>query len=117
MATPTLTPVATTRTAGINLGTAPVPATLAGDSWVNTGKELYFVKNGSGAPITITQVLAVGAVVDGIPVTSRTMVIAAGASFILGPFPTGAYNDTNGFCNITYTSVTTITVLVFYQGP
>jgi hypothetical protein len=116
MANPTLTPVATNRTAGINLGTAPVPANVAGDSWVNTGKELFFIKNGGGSPVTITEVLAASAGVDGIAPVSRQIVVAAGASIIVGPFATGAYNDTNGFMNITYSGVTSVSVLAFYPG-
>jgi hypothetical protein len=117
MATPTLTPVATNRTAGINLGTAPVAANVAGDSWLNTGKELFFIKNGGGSPITLTEVLAGTALIDGITVPSRTLSVGAGVSLILGPFATGPYNDVNGFMNMTYSAITSVTVLAFYNGP
>lgn len=116
MATPTLTPVVTNRTAGINLGSAPVAANVAGDSWLNTGKEMFFIKNGSGGSINLTEVLPATAVIDGIAPTPRVIAIAAGASLILGPFPQGTYNDVNGFMNFTYSAVTTVTVLAFYLG-
>jgi hypothetical protein len=116
MANPTLTPVVTNRTAGINLGTAPVAANAGGDSWLNTGREMFYIKNGGGGSINLTEVLPATAAIDGIAPTPRVIAVAAAASYILGPFPPGTYNDVNGFMNFTYSGVTTVTVLAFYLG-
>jgi hypothetical protein len=104
MAILTVTPV--TR-AGIDI--AGAAADVAGDSFPNTGHEYLVVKNGSGAPITVT--LDIKQTVDGQAVTDPTVTIAAGASKIIGPFPTGIYNDTNGRAGVTYSAVTTVNVI------
>ena len=119
MATPTLTPVATNRTTGVggtDLSAAAVAANVAGDTWANTGREMVYIENGSGSPITLTMVLAATATIDGIATTSRTLSLVAAKRYVLGPFPPGAYNDVNGFMNLTYSGVTSLKVLVFYLG-
>jgi hypothetical protein len=116
MANPTLTPVVTNRATGINLATAPQAANVAGDSWLNTGREMLYIKNGSGGSINLTEVLPATAVIDGIAPTPRVIAVGAAGVFILGPFPPGTYNDVNGFMNVTYSAITSVTVLVFYLG-
>jgi hypothetical protein len=105
MPSPTLTPITPTR-AGVVF--ALVAATSGGDSFLNTGVEVLQVTNGSGSSITLT--FPIAATVDGQAVASKTVAVAAGATKIIGPFPTSAYNDVNGFCNVTYSGVTTLTV-------
>jgi hypothetical protein len=113
----TLTPVATSRaTGGINLGSAAVAATAGGDSWANTGKEMLYIKNGGVSSVTLTMTFAPTAKIDGVAPSSPTATIATGESHILGPFPTGTYNDANGLMQLTYSGVTSVTVLPFYTG-
>lgn len=89
---------------------AGVAAGAGGDSFANTGKEFLEVKNGSGASITVT--LDVQATLEGMAVTDPTVAVAAGATKIIGPFPTHLFNDANGRANVTYSAVTTVTVKV-----
>ena len=106
-----LTVSTTDRTIANPFSTKLVAAAGGGDSFPNTGAELAVMKNGSGAPITLTCVIQ--ATVDGEPVTNRTLTLAAGETYIFGPFPTTTYNDANGRMNFTYSGVTSLTVGVF----
>ena len=94
--------------AGVDV--AGAAADVAGDRWVNTGKEYVVIKNGGGGAITVT--LDVKATVDDAVVTDPTVSIGAGVTKIIGPFPTGIYNDDEDEMNITYSGVTTVTVKV-----
>lgn len=88
-----------------------VAAAGGGDTFVNNGREYFHVKNGSGAPITVTFVTPV--TVDGGAVANLDAVIPAGASHLIGPFPPQNYNDTGavgGILSVTYSGVTTLTV-------
>jgi hypothetical protein len=114
----TLTPVATNRTPGINLATAAQAASSGGDNFANTGKELFYITNGGISAMTVTELLSPLAMIDGLPPqASRVLTINAGVSLILGPYPTGPYNDANGFMNFTYSAVSSVKILVFYNGP
>jgi hypothetical protein len=105
----TLSPTAISRT-GIALSTAAA-ADVAGDKWLNDGSQFLYVKNGDSGSHTVTLVFGPGAVVDGVTPTSHAVAVAAGATKLIGPFPTTIYNDVNGFMNVTYDAVTVVTVL------
>lgn len=101
---------------GVDL--AGVAAAGGGDSFTNSGQEVFVVKNGGGAPITVTVVTP--ATVDGLAVTDLTASVAAGATRMIGPFPPGIYNDTGaagGIVSVTYSGVTTVTVAVVKVAP
>lgn len=86
-------------------------ADVAGDSFANTGVEYLVVENASAGPVTAT--FAVQAQIDGLPVSAgKQVVVPAGATFIIGPFPKQFYNDGNGRVNVTYSAVTTVSVKV-----
>jgi hypothetical protein len=102
-----LTATAITR-AGVD--TAGVAADVAGDTFANNGREYAIVKNGSASPITVT--LDAQVQVDGQAVVDRTVTINAGIEKIIGPFPTGIYNDANGQAKITYSAVTSVTTKI-----
>ena len=89
-----------------------VAANAGGDTFANTGKEVLFIKNASGSPITVSFAFGVSAdaMVDGISPPARTCVVAAGAQTLAGPFPPNKYNDVNGNVAVTYSGVTTLTV-------
>lgn len=89
----------------------PVAAAGGGDSFPNTGKEIFFVKNGGGSSITVTIPLV--ATIDGVAAASRTVTVTASATRLIGPFPIGTYNDVNSRVPITYSGVTSVTVGVF----
>lgn len=83
-----------------------------GDSFDNNGLVLLHVKNGSGAPITVT--------VDD-PNTPNpgnatqfnpdvAIAVPAAGDRLIGPFPPFRFNDVNGRVNLTYSGVTSLTV-------
>lgn len=91
--------------------TTVTPA-AAGDKLANTGKEFFFVENGSGSAITATVVPVVTTVQDpllGILKKENSVLsLAAGEQGFLGPFEVDAFNDTSG--NITITCSATASV-------
>lgn len=97
--------------AGAVLGA--VAAAGGGDSFANDGYTCLYVKNGGGAPITVT-IDSPGAVS---PPSAKTfdadidITVAAGAEKIIGPFLDKArFNDANGRVAVAYSGVTTVTV-------
>jgi hypothetical protein len=112
----TLTPVPTTRTPGIDYTTAPVAADVAGDKWVNTGQETFWIKNGGGSPITLTQHFGTAATIDGVAPANRAITVTNGHEMEFGPFPPSVWNDANNFCQMSYSAVTSVTVLVKFTG-
>lgn len=99
---------ATVSRAGVDVVGAAAGA--GGDSFANTGKEFLEVKNGGAASINVT--LDIVATLDGQPVTDPVVAVGAGVTKIIGPFPTGIYNDANGRVNVSYSAVTSVTVKV-----
>lgn len=104
----TLTVANVTR-AGVDM--AGVAADVAGDEWTNTGQEFIEIKNGGASPITAT--LDIKSTVDGAVVTDPTVSVAAGATKMIGPFPSAYYTDaTTGRAKVTYSAVTSVTIKV-----
>jgi hypothetical protein len=100
-------------------GIDPVPTTASdvlGDEVLNPAGDAYFlVKNASGAGITVTlQIRATGP--DGATVTNPTVTVPAAGTRIIGPFPASIYNDASGKAKITYSAVTSVTVLAVRAG-
>ena len=94
-------------------GAVPTYAAAAGggDQFSNDGKTMIHVKNGSGGSITVTVASQVSCSQGA---THNTAVaIAAGAEKMIGPFPTDRYNDANGFVQLTYSGVTSLTLGAF----
>lgn len=93
-------------------GTAITAASAAGggDSFANSGKEMIWIKNGDSSSMTLT--IATNATTDGLTVPNRTVAVAAGATKLIGPFPTPIYNDVNGNVQLTYSAVTSLTVAI-----
>lgn len=85
-------------------------ADAGGDQFANTGQELVVIDNGGGGPVTVTFVTP--AIVDDIPVPDKTLVVPAGKTYIIGPFPNQWYTDSIGLLHITYSGVTSVTVRV-----
>lgn len=83
-------------------------ASAGGDEFVNTGKEALLIDNGGGSPITVT--FATPVTVDGLAVDDLDIDVPDGEMHLLGPFPTGTYNDGDGKVQISYTDVTSVTV-------
>lgn len=95
-------------------GIDPVPSTAAaagGDEADNPAGDLAFiVKNGGGSAVTVTlQVRAAGP--DNAVVTNPTVSVPAAGTRFIGPFPAAIYNDASGRAKITYSGVTSVTVV------
>lgn len=93
-----------------------VAADGAGDEWANTGQEVIEVKNGGGGSITVT--LDIKPTIDGAAVTDPTVTITAAQTKMIGPFPTGLYNDaTTGRAKVTYSGVASVTIRAIKVPP
>jgi hypothetical protein len=116
MSTATITPIVTSRS-GSDFTSASQAANPTADLWAGTGKEWLVVNNGSGSSITVTLAYsATGGVIDGQTLPNRTVTVAAGHTEIIGPFPTGLYNDASGNVSVSYSAVTTVKVAVYQLG-
>lgn len=93
---------------------AEVAAAGGGDKFLNNGRKLLVVNNGDVAPITVTMDAAATTPVAGgtVAYTDPTNAVAAGARDIMGPFDPRVFNDAQGFVNISYSGVTSVTVAV-----
>lgn len=79
-----------------------------GDQFSNNGKTYLKVANATGATVTVTiasqQACSQGAT------HNTTASVASGQTKLLGPFPADRYNDANGYVQVSYSGVTSITV-------
>jgi hypothetical protein len=109
--------VTTMSRSGFDMETLATAADAAkSDKWVNTGVEFLAIKNAGGSPITLTLTFGVGGTVDGVTPTAKTVSVTNGHTFLVGPFPPQFYNDANGFCSVSYSAVTSVTVAVVKPG-
>lgn len=101
------------------LSPAFVAANAGGDSIPgNKGRTFLYVKNGSGGALVVTatpplasvQQERLGTLTRG---AIQVSVPGTGGERLIGPFPPGAFNDTNGAVAITYSGVTSLTVKAF----
>ena len=84
-------------------------ADVAGDEFANdNGRVNFEVSNGSGASVDVT--IVTQATVDGLAVADRVISVGAGDRFIVNQLSTGTYNDSGGLVQVTYSSVTSVTV-------
>jgi len=79
-----------------------------GDEFVNDGKKLFVVNNGSGAAVEVT--FATQKTVDGEAIADKVVDVPNGEQHLLGPFPTDIYNDGDGKVQVTYEDHTSVTV-------
>lgn len=107
--------VSTVARAGINLTDLAAAADATGDNWANTGNEFLFVANANASSRTVT--LVCQQTLDGQSVTNKTVVVGAGKSMLIGPFPKGIYNDANDRMNVTWSAVTDVTIVVCKLTP
>lgn len=94
---------------GVSIEDNDVAAAAGGDQFANTGQEYVIIKN-AGSEITAT--FATGMTVDSLAVANKDVTCGASETTVVGPFPPGWYNDANGYVQITYSSVTSVTILV-----
>ena len=87
-------------------------ASAGGDAFANTGRELVLLTHTNGAGATETLTVAMQKTIDGEDVPDKTVSIGAGETHLLGPFPTGLYNDVDGKVQLSYSSETDLELLV-----
>lgn len=89
-----------------------------GDKFLNDGKTILIVKNLTAAPTTMT-ITGVGLDNYG-DVTSPTVTMTGATSpgkwWIVGPFSTRHFNDATGYCKVTCSNVTSVTVAAVRLG-
>lgn len=102
--------VQTVTSAGLSVQTDGVAADVAGDTYQGTGKEILSFHNGDVSATTVT--ITTPQVVDGLAVADQTISVAAGETEVAAFFPIATYNDAGGAVNISYSSVTSLSVLV-----
>jgi hypothetical protein len=93
-------------------------AAVGGDSFVNTGVEFFYVKNGSGGALTVT-FDSPGTCSFGLAASAShdlAVSVGAGVEKIIGPFPRDRFSDANGSVQVTYSGVTSLTVAVLRQS-
>ena len=84
--------------------------------FTNNGRMFAHVKNGSGGAIVVT--IQTPGTVDGLAIADRTVSIpATTGDVMIGPFPPGQYNQSDGMVYIDYASTTSMTIGVFQLGP
>jgi len=94
----------------VRAGLKPVmtAANADGHTVVNDGKKTFIHVDNAGTEITVT--LATPGTVDGLTISDREVVVPAGESRMIGPFPTAYYGST---LTVTFTAVTSVTCGAF----
>lgn len=97
---------------GLDPAVAQEAANVDGNMFLNNGKILLWLENGSGSPITVT--LVTPRTVSGLAVADQTVSVPATDERWAGPFDTGTYNQASGAdvgkLYIDYSDVTTLNV-------
>jgi hypothetical protein len=88
----------------------PVAAAAGGDQFLNTGREVIYLKNASGGSITVT--LAPAGTPGGLAFATHNVVLTAATEKIIGPFDPQWYSSIAGIVAISYNSVTSLTVAI-----
>lgn len=97
--------VVTPTTAGVTHSTAS--AAGGGDTFENTGSELFFITNGGGSPITVT---FDAGTYGGETITDRAVTVSNGVTKMIGPFRPDIFGGT---VSVTYSGVTSVVVAVY----
>ena len=92
-----------------------VAASVGGDEFTNTGKELIGIKTTTNA-CTVTIASTVTEAGAGTVVQDDSVVVPTSAERWMGSYFTYAYNDTNNRVQLTYSDVTGVSVAVIEMG-
>lgn len=88
-----------------------VAANAGGDTVVPGDRTRLIVKNGGGAPITVTIPVFPATLATGAAQPAHTVSVPAAGEMWIGPLNTASYaNPANGLAAISYSGVTTVTV-------
>jgi len=93
-------------------GVTPSYAACAGggDDFLNTGREMVHIKNGSGGALVVTFVTP--KTYQGVALADPTVSVGAGSEEMIGPFPPGIFNGAAALLSMTYSGVTSLTIAV-----
>jgi hypothetical protein len=96
------------------VGLTFLAASAGGETYSNEGVTLFFVNNGSGAPVNVTVASPGLEAPSGPGVVFNAGCVypcAAGQITVLGPFSDKArFDDPSGKVSVTYSAVTSVTV-------
>lgn len=90
-------------------------AVASSDNFVNDGRTVLHVTNGSGGSLTVTIVTPNTS--DGLAVADRTVTIPNGEERVIGPFPRTVYNDGDGKVTVQFSATTSVTCQVLSVTP
>jgi hypothetical protein len=107
--------MATLTTQAINragVGPTYAAATGGGDAMATGSGMFLHVKNGGGAPITVTLVVPAARTYEpNVAITSPVISVPNAGERMIGPIDGGTFTDpVTGLCTLTYSGVTTVTV-------
>lgn len=104
--------LATQSIAPAGLADALAAAAGGGDTFRPDDGTFLRVNNGGGSPVTVTVVTPETS--HGLAIADLAVVVPAGASRMIGPFPSHLFADpTTGLASVTYSGVTSVTVGAF----
>lgn len=90
-----------------------MPAVADGHQFANDdGRTFFHVINGNASPLTV--IIQTTAVVDGLAVADRTVVVPAGEERIIGPFPPEWYNHADGKVYVDYDITPSVTAAAIH---
>lgn len=93
------------------LNPALVAADVAGDDIPNTGREYLHVKNDDASSTTVT--VDAKQTCSGGELHDLVVAVPAGEERLIGPFDPAIYNAADGNVEVSYSSVTSLTVGAF----
>mgnify|MGYP006292739519 CR=1 FL=1 len=82
-----------------------------GHEFQNNGRVFVHVKNGDGSNHDVT--IQTPNTVDGLAISDRTVTVPAGEERMIGSFPPGHYNQSDGNVNVDYSAITGMTIAAF----
>lgn len=101
---------------GITLTFTSASSAATGDKWANGGQELLLVKSSNGESVTITVTVqdtdASNEQYGTLTKPNATDTITNGGFILMGPFPTQAYNDSDGYTHVTTSAYSGISIAV-----
>tara|TARA_R100000742_G_C4279648_1_gene104980 strand:+ start:9787 stop:10143 length:357 start_codon:yes stop_codon:yes gene_type:complete len=91
-------------------------ASAEGDKFENNGRMFVACKNASEGAVTFTFATQVTSFVSptygNATKSNSTLAVPAGGVGFIGPFDVQAYNDSDGYLNITYSAATSVSVAI-----
>ena len=91
-------------------------ASVGGDQYYPTSSTFLYVKNGSGAPITVT--VATTATIFGQPISNVAVSVPAAGEEMLGPYDPGMVaQPVTNLANVTYSAVASLSIAAISCPP